>query len=117
MLKKVNGKQALEEMLKIRKAIYEQERKIEKSKIFGENVEISILPELSIDDSIAKLTDNLITEKEAKELNEIYKLQGTYTEEYRFKKGDTPDWIIDCIFEYLEERSSLNQTTKKLLGD
>lgn len=112
-MKEVDGNQALEEILKIKKAICEQERKIENSQIFGKNLSISILPDINIDDIVAKLTNNLLTEEQAKEINEIFKSQSTYEAE----KGDTPDWVGDIIFEYTEGEIDLKTTMQQLLED
>ncbi len=114
-MKTIDGKKTLEEILKIGKAIYEYEEKINDSGIFGKDAEVQILPNIEISDVIAKITSNTLSEDEAKELNEIYKEQ--WAEENIVKEGDTPDWIMDSIYEYYQNDLTIQELIEILLED
>ncbi len=113
-MKEIDGKEAIKEILKIGKEIYKQNEKIVNSEIFGKYAEIDILPTINIYDIVAKLTGNTLSEKEAKEMNEIYKKQNIIVEDI-IKKGDTPDWVGDIIFNYYEKEIGLDKATETLL--
>lgn len=113
-MKQIDGKEAIKEILKLGKEIYKQNEKIMNSNIFGKNAEIDILPSIDIDDIVAKLTDNTLSEKEAMEINEIYRKQNIAVEDIT-KEGDTPDWIMDIIFNYYEDEIDLEELINKLL--
>lgn len=113
-MKKIDGKEAIIEILKIGKEIYSQNEKIINSGIFGKNADIDILPTIDIDDIVAKLTGNTLTEKEAMGINEIYKNQDI-ANEYLAKEGDTPDWVGDIIFAYYDKEIELDKMIETLL--
>jgi len=113
-MKQIDGKQAIIEILKIGKEIYKQNEKIRKSGIFGKNVDIDILRSIDIDNIIAKLTGNTIMKEEAIEINKIYQRQGINFE-YLSKEGDTPDWIVNVIFDYYEDKRDLQELVNTLI--
>lgn len=112
-MKQIDGKEAIKEILKIGKEIYSQNEKIMNSGIFGKNADIDILPAIDIEDIVAKLTDNTLTEKDAIEINEIYKKQGI-ANECLANEGDTPDWVMNIVFDYYENKSNLEELINKL---
>ena len=107
-MKQIDGKEAIKEILKLGKEIYKQNEKIMNSNIFGKNAEIDILPAIDIDDIVAKLTDNTLSEKDAMEINEIYKKQDI-ANECLAKEGDTPDWVMNVVFDYYENKINLEE--------
>ena len=114
-MRHIDGRKALEEILKIGKAIYIQEKNIRKSKIWGEHVNIEILPAINIYDIVAKLTNNVLTRENAIELNEIFKKQWGENE-CTAQEGDTTDLVIDVISDYYEEEIELGETISCLLN-
>ena len=115
-MKKIDGKEAIIEILKIGKEIYKQNEKIVNSGIFGKNAYIDILPTIDIDDIVAKLTGNTLSEKEAKEINEIYRKQNMIVEDIA-KEGDTLDWIVDMVFNFYKNEIDLEKLINVLLED
>lgn len=107
-MKKIDGEEAIIEILKIGKEIYSQNEKIMNSGIFGKNVDIDVLPAINIYDIIAKLTDNTLNEKDAMEINEIYKKQDIENE-CLAEEGDTPYWVMNVVFDYYENKTNLEE--------
>lgn len=109
-MREIDGIEVLKEMLKIEKKKYQFEEKINKSKFFGNNIELNF--GYSITDIIAKilkLPKETEIPLEADE-DEIYKI----TQQDNFVSYD---WLINTIYDYFDDEINLEETIKYLLED
>lgn len=109
-MREIDGVEVLKEMLKIEKKKYQFEEKINKSKFFGNDIELNF--GYSITDIIAKilkLPKETEIPLEADE-DEIYKI----TQQDNFVSYD---WLINTIYDYFDDKINLEETIKYLLED
>lgn len=109
-MNKINGIEVLKELLKIEKKKYQFEQKINKSKFFGNDIELNF--GYSITDIIAKIL-KLPKETEIPleaDGDEIYKI----TQQDNFVSYD---WLINTIYDYFDDKINLEETIKYLLED
>jgi len=109
-MREIDGVEVLKEMLKIEKKKYQFEEKINKSKFFGNDIELNF--GYSITDIIAKilkLPKETEIPLEADE-DEIYKI----TQQDNFVSYD---WLINTIYDYFDDEINLEETIKYLLED
>lgn len=109
-MREIDGVEVLKEMLKIEKKKYQFEEKINKSKFFGNDIELNF--GYSITDIIAKIL-KLPKETEIPleaDGDEIYKI----TQQDNFVSYD---WLINTIYDYFDDEINLEETIKYLLED
>jgi len=109
-MREIDGVEVLKEMLKIEKKKYQFEEKINKSKFFGNDIELNF--GYSITDIIAKIL-KLPKETEIPleaDGDEIYKI----TQQDNFVSYD---WLINTIYDYFDNEINLEETIKYLLED
>ena len=109
-MREIDGVEVLKEMLKIEKKKYQFEEKINKSKFFGNDIELNF--GYSITDIIAKIL-KLPKETEIPleaDGDEIYKI----THQDNFVSYD---WLINTIYDYFDDEINLEETIKYLLED
>lgn len=109
-MREIDGVEVLKEILKIEKKKYQFEEKINKSKFFGNDIELNF--GYSITDIIAKIL-KLPKETEIPleaDGDEIYKI----TQQDNFVSYD---WLINTIYDYFDDEINLEETIKYLLED
>lgn len=109
-MREIDGVEVLKEMLKIEKKKYQFEEKINKSKFFGNDLELNF--GYSITDIIAKIL-KLPKETEIPleaDGDEIYKI----TQQDNFVSYD---WLINTIYDYFDDEINLEETIKYLLEE
>lgn len=109
-MNKINGIEVLKELLKIEKKKYQFEQKLNKSKFFGNDIELNF--GYSITDIIAKIL-KLPKETEIPleaDGDEIYKI----TQQDNFVSYD---WLINTIYDYFDDEINLEETIKYLLEE
>ena len=109
-MNKINGIEVLKELLKIEKKKYQFEQKLNKSKFFGNDIELNF--GYSIIDIIVKIL-KLPKETEIPleaDGDEIYKI----TQQDNFVSYD---WLINTIYDYFDDEINLEETIKYLLED
>lgn len=109
-MNKINGIEVLKELLKIEKKKYQFEQELNKSKFFGNDIELNF--GYSITDIIAKIL-KLPKETEIPleaDGDEIYKI----TQQDNFVSYD---WLINTIYDYFDDEINLEETIKYLLED
>ncbi len=109
-MREIDGVEVLKEMLKIEKKKYQFEEKINKSKFFGNDIELNF--GYSITDIIAKIL-KLPKETEIPleaDGDEIYKI----TQQDNFVSYD---WLINTIYDYFDDEINLEETIKYLLEE
>lgn len=94
-MKKIDGIEALKEILKIEKEIELQEKKIEEMELFGKEY-INLIPSLDI----YKIVEKLL------------KLPPENLE-----KGICNDWVANIIFEYIDDNISLDEAINYLIKE
>lgn len=109
-MNKINGIEVLKELLKIEKKKYQFEQKLNKSKFFGNDIELNF--GYSITDIIAKIL-KLPKETEIPleaDGDEIYKI----TQQDNFVSYD---WLINTIYDYFDDEINLEEAIKYLLEE
>ncbi len=109
-MKKIDGVEALKEMLKIEKIKFEMEEKINNLNLFTQEIEINY------DYSICDIVRKLLNEPEDTDIpfdadgEEILKI--TSSPDYVCN-----DWIINGIFDYFENKMTLDELINYLLEE
>lgn len=109
-MREIDGIEVLKEMLKIEKKKYQFEEKINKSKFFGNDIELNF--GYSITDIIAKI---LKLPKETE-----IPLEADGDEIYKITQQDdfvSYDWLINTIYDYFDDEINLEETIKYLLEE
>lgn len=109
-MNEINGIEVLKELLKIEKKKYQFEQKLNKSKFFGNDIELNF--GYSITDIIAKIL-KLPKETEIPleaDGDEIYKI----TQQDNFISYD---WLINTIYDYFDDEINLEEAIKYLLEE
>lgn len=109
-MNEINGIEVLKELLKIEKKKYQFEQKLNKSKFFGNDIELNF--GYSITDIIAKIL-KLPKETEIPleaDGDEIYKI----TQQDNFVSYD---WLINTIYDYFDDEINLEEAIKYLLEE
>ena len=109
-MREINGVEVLKEMLKIEKKKYQFEQKLNKTKFFGNDIELNF--GYSITDIIAKI---LKLPKETE-----IPLEADGDEIYKITQQDdfvSYDWLINTIYDYFDDEINLEETIKYLLEE
>ena len=109
-MNKINGIEVLKELLKIEKKKYQFEQKLNKSKFFGNDIELNFGYDIiDILVKILKLPKETEIPLEA-DGDEIQKI--TQQEDFV-----SHDWLINTIYDYFDDEINLEETIKYLLED
>ena len=109
-MREIDGVEVLKEMLKIEKKKYQFEQKLNKTKFFGNDIELNF--GYSITDIIAKI---LKLPKETE-----IPLEADGDEIYKITQQDdfvSYDWLINTIYDYFDDEINLEETIKYLLEE
>ena len=109
-MREVDGVEVLKEMLKIEKKKYQFEKKLNKSKFFGTDIELNFGYDIiDILVKILKLPKETEIPLEA-DGDEIYKI----TQQDDFVSHD---WLFNTIYDYFDDEINLEETIKYLLEE
>ena len=109
-MREINGVEVLKEMLKIEKKKYQFEEKLNKSKFFGNDIELNF--GYSITDIIAKI---LKLPKETE-----IPLEADGDEIYKITQQDdfvSYDWLINVVYDYFDNEVDLDTVIKQILSE
>ena len=109
-MREIDGVEVLKEMLKVEKKKYQFEQKLNKTKFFGNDIELNF--GYSITDIIAKI---LKLPKETE-----IPLEADGDEIYKITQQDdfvSYDWLINTIYDYFDDEINLEETIKYLLEE
>lgn len=109
-MNKINGIEVLKELLKIEKKKYQFEQKLNKSKFFGNDIELNF--GYSITDIIAKI---LKLPKETE-----IPLEADGDEIYEITQQDdfvSHDWLINAVYDYFDGKIELEKLIEILLKE